>query len=282
MAGKKTIIALMYDFDKTLCTKDMQEYNFIPKIGMTSDTFWTESNSLASAKKMDQILAYMYLMLKKSEATSNSILRKDFVDAGKTVEFFPGVLEWFDRINAWGEAHGVTIEHYIISSGLKEIIEGTPIKRKFKEIYASEFLYDEMVSPYGPKLAVNYTAKTQFLFRINKGVLDISQNNKLNEYVPDHARRVPFSHMIYIGDGLTDVPCMKLVKLNGGKSIAVYQPRKRKKVTPLLQDKRVDFIAEANYSEGSELESIVQEIIVKVAACNILVQRHAKQIGSIK
>lgn len=282
MAGKKTIIALMYDFDKTLCTKDMQEYNFIPKIGMTSDTFWTESNSLASAKKMDQILAYMYLMLKKSEATSNSILRKDFVDAGKTVEFFPGVLEWFDRINAWGEAHGVTIEHYIISSGLKEIIEGTPIKRKFKEIYASEFLYDENGIAVWPKLAVNYTAKTQFLFRINKGVLDISQNNKLNEYVPDHARRVPFSHMIYIGDGLTDVPCMKLVKLNGGKSIAVYQPRKRKKVTPLLQDKRVDFIAEANYSEGSELESIVQEIIVKVAACNILVQRHAKQIGSIK
>lgn len=183
MAGKKTIIALMYDFDKTLCTKDMQEYNFIPKIGMTSDTFWTESNSLASAKKMDQILAYMYLMLKKSEATSNSILRKDFVDAGKTVEFFPGVLEWFDRINAWGEAHGVTIEHYIISSGLKEIIEGTPIKRKFKEIYASEFLYDENGIAVWPKLAVNYTAKTQFLFRINKGVLDISQNNKLNEYV---------------------------------------------------------------------------------------------------
>ena len=282
MARRKTITALMYDFDKTLCTKDMQEYNFIPKIGMTSDTFWTESNSLASAKKMDQILAYMYLMLKKSKATSNSILRKDFVDAGKTVEFFPGVLEWFDRINAWGEAHGVTIEHYIISSGLKEIIEGTPIKRKFKEIYASEFLYDENGIAVWPKLAVNYTAKTQFLFRINKGVLDISQNNKLNEYVPDHARRVPFSHMIYIGDGLTDVPCMKLVKLNGGKSIAVYQPRKRKKVIPLLQDKRVDFIAEANYSEGSELESIVQEIIVKVAACNILVQRHAKQIGSIK
>lgn len=282
MASRKTIIALMYDFDKTLCTKDMQEYNFIPKIGMTPKDFWTESNSLASDKKMDQILAYMYWMLKKSKATSNSILRKDFVDAGKNVEFFPGVLEWFDRINAFGETHGVAVEHYIISSGLKEIIEGTPIKRKFKEIYASEFLYDENGIAVWPKLAVNYTAKTQFLFRINKGVLNISQNNELNEYVPDHERRVPFSHMIYIGDGLTDVPCMKLVKLNGGKSIAVHQFRQRPKVESLLKDKRVDFIAKADYSVDSELESIVKEIIVKIAVCNVLVQRHAKQRGSIK
>lgn len=282
MAGKKPIIALMYDFDKTLCTKDMQEYNFIPELGMKSKDFWAESNTLASEEKMDQILAYMYLMLKKSTAASNSILRKDFVDAGKNVEFFPGVLEWFERINAFGKTNEVVIEHYIISSGLREIIEGTPIKRRFKAIYASEFLYDGSGVAVWPKLAVNYTAKTQFLFRINKGILDISENNELNKYVPDHERRVPFSNMIYIGDGLTDVPCMKLVKLNGGKSIAVYQPRKRANAAPLLKDKRVDFIAEANYSAGTELESIVKDIIIKIVACNALVQRHAKQRGAIK
>ena len=155
-------------------------------------------------------------------------------------------------------------------------------KGKFKKIYASEFHYDPSGKADWPKLAVNYTGKTQFLFRINKGVLDISRNNELNEYLPDQARCVPFSNMIYIGDGLTDVPCMKLVKLNGGKSIAVYQNRKRKQAEQLLHDRRVDFITPANYSAESELATIVQEIIRKIAACNVLVQRHAKQFRTVK
>ncbi|MGE4489960.1 MAG: HAD family hydrolase [Kiritimatiellales bacterium] len=282
MASKKTIVALMYDFDKTLCTKDMQEYSFIPKVGMKADDFWEESNALSHDEKMDQILAYMYLMICKANAANQSIRRKDFVDAGKAVEFYPGVEDWFDRINAFGISQHVHVEHYIISSGLREIIEGTPLRKKFEKIYASEFHYNASGAADWPKLAINFTAKTQFLFRINKGVLDISQSNELNEYVPDHARRVPFSHMIYIGDGLTDVPCMKLVKLNGGKSIAVFPPRKRAKVANLLKDKRVDFITEANYSIGSEMEKIVQEIITKIAATNILVQRHQKQMGTLK
>jgi len=282
MAGKKPIVALMYDFDKTLCTRDMQEYAFIPKIGMKADEFWTESNSLARKEKMDQILAYMYLMLKKSRITEQSIFRKDFVCAGKTVEFYPGVIDWFDRIDAFGEAQNLHVEHYIISSGLREIIEGTPIKGKFKSIYASEFLYDENNIAVWPKLAINYTAKTQFLFRINKGVLDVSENTPLNQYAPDRDRRVPFSHMIYIGDGLTDVPCMKLVKLNGGTSIAVYPNRKTPGVKQLLKDKRVDFIAQAEYSDGKELDQIVRETITKIAAANQLVLRHAKQMKGLK
>ena len=282
MASRKPIVALMYDFDKTLCTKDMQEYNFIPNVGMTSKKFWAESNTLAQNEKMDPILAYMYLMIQKAYIAHQPIRRQDFVAAGRNIEFFPGVLDWFDRINDFGEQCGVTVEHYIISSGVKEIIEGTPLKGKFKKIYASEFHYEPKGKADWPKLAVNYTGKTQFLFRINKGVLDISRNNELNEYLPDQERRVPFSHMIYIGDGLTDVPCMKLVKLNGGKSIAVYQNRKRKQAEQLLHDKRVDFITPANYSAESELETIVQEIIRKIAACNVLVQRHAKQFGTVK
>lgn len=282
MARRKNIAALMYDFDKTLCTKDMQEYNFIPNLGMTAKQFWNESGTLAQNEKMDPILAYMYLMIQKANATQQPIRRQDFVAAGKNIEFFPGVLDWFDRINAFGEQCGVSVEHYIISSGVKEIIEGTPLKGKFKKIYASEFHYDPSGKADWPKLAVNYTGKTQFLFRINKGVLDISRNNELNEYLPDQARCVPFSHMIYIGDGLTDVPCMKLVKLNGGKSIAVYQNRKRKQAEQLLHDQRVDFITPANYSAESELETIVQEIIRKIAACNVLAQRHARQFGTVK
>lgn len=281
MANRKPIVALMYDFDKTLCTKDMQEYNFIPNIGMTAENFWAESNALAQNEKMDPILAYMYLMIKKADAANKPIRRQDFVAAGKNIQFFPGVLDWFKRINDFGKQCDVSVEHYIISSGLKEIIEGTELKRSFKKIYASEFHYDPSGKAVWPKLAVNYTGKTQFLFRINKGVLNISQNDELNKYLQDQERRVPFSHMIYIGDGLTDVPCMKLVKLNGGKSIAVYQNRKRNQAQKLLRDRRVDFITRANYSAGSELETIVQDIIKKIAACNIL-QRHAKQFGTVK
>jgi len=282
MKEKRPIVAFMYDFDKTLCTKDMQEYTFIPKIGMTAEKFWEESSALAKREKMDQILAYMYLMIKKSKIAEKPISRKDFVDAGKGVEFYPGVMDWFERINAFGSKYKLEVEHYIISSGLKEIIEGTPIKKNFKEIYASEFFYDQDKRAVWPKLAINYTGKTQFLFRINKGVLDVSENVKLNDYTPEHDRRVPFSHMIYIGDGLTDVPCMKLVKLSGGKSIAVYPPRKQARVRELLKNERVDFIIEADYSAGSEMEQTAQEIITKIAAENILIQKHTRQSRAVR
>ena len=282
MSSSKTIMAIMYDFDKTLCTKDMQEYTFIPNIGMKSTAFWAESKSLAEDEKMDQILAYMYLMLKKSRNADKPILRKVFVDAGKNIEFYPGVLDWFDRINDYGKKRGITIEHYIISSGLKEIIEGTKLKKMFKEIYACEFLYDANGIAVWPKLAVNYTAKTQFLFRINKGVLDLSKNNELNQFIPDNERRVPFSRMIYIGDGLTDVPCMKLVKLNGGKSIAVFKERLKKIGNQLLQDGRVDFIAKADYSADSELEKTVKAIIDSIQTNHLLVAKHLAQVQALK
>ena len=218
---KRPTVAIMYDFDKTLCTKDMQEYTFIPKIGMTAEAFWAEAKALATERKMDGVLTYMYLMLDKSSAAHKSIRRSDFVELGKDLEFFPGVTEWFSRIRRFGDELGVNVEHYIISSGLREIIEGSDIYDAFREVFACEFLYDENEVACWPKNAVNYTTKTQFLFRINKGVLDISDDATLNTYTPEDERPVPFRNMIYIGDGLTDVPCMKLVKINGGYSIAV-------------------------------------------------------------
>ena len=275
------VVAMMYDFDKTLSTKDMQEYSFIPKLGLTAQEFWTQSNALAKQEKMDRILSYMYMMVRMSKDKHQPIRREDFVALGKKIQLYPGVEDWFARINAFGLEQGVRVEHYLISSGLKEIVEGCSIFDQFKEVYASEFLYDENGVAVWPKLAVNYTAKTQFLFRINKGVLDISNDLDLNRSIPDELRPVPFRNMIYIGDGLTDVPCMKLVKLNRGQSLAVY---KKEKATgySLLTDKRVDLIAPADYREGKKLDTLVKMILQKMALMSRLAAEHQKQKKQIQ
>lgn len=266
---KKPIVAIMYDFDKTLCTKDMQEYAFIPALGMRAEDFWGEVSALTDAEEMDGILAYMYKMVEKARQKHIPVTRDTFRDMGKSVEFFHGVDSWFDRMNAYGQQVGVEIEHYIVSSGIKEIIEGTPIAEKFRKIYACEFMYDGSGSIQWPKFAVNYTAKTQFLFRINKGVLTVDSKSadELNQYTPEHHRRIPFRNMIYIGDGLTDVPCMKLVKANGGQAIAVFDRGKgRDAALNLLQADRVNFVAPAEYGPDSDIEAMVKAIIQKIYA----------------
>lgn len=274
----KPIIALLYDFDKTLCTKDMQEYTFIPQVNMTPAQFWEASNTLAREKKMDSVLAYLHVMLECAHVAHRSIRRQDFVRCGENLEFFPGVLDWFDRMKAEGEKMGVTVEHYIISSGLREIIEGSAVYHCFKDVFACEFLYDENDIACWPKNVVNYTTKTQFLFRVNKGVLDLSNDTDLNKYTPEDERPVPFRNMIYIGDGLTDVPCMKLVKLNGGCSIAVYGPGRREKVEDLLRHGRVDFLEPADYSQGGSLDNTVRTVMEKMATTDLLRRRSRQQL----
>ena len=266
---RKPIVALMYDFDKTLCTKDMQEYAFIPKLGMNASDFWRETNELTDREEMDNILAYMFTMVEKAREKKLTVSRDTFQEMGKKVKYFDGVQDWFQRINDFAESNDVRIEHYIVSSGIKEIIEGTSIAKYFKKIYACEFMYDYTGSIQWPKIAVNYTAKTQFLFRINKGVLKVDSKSAkaLNEYTPENERRVPFRNMVYIGDGLTDVPCMKLVKSNGGQSIAVYDESQGKEAAERLKkDDRVNFVAPADYSAGSDMETIVRAIIKKIQA----------------
>ena len=268
----KPIIALMYDFDRTLSPRDMQEYAFIPGLGMNAGDFWAECDTTMKQYCMDSILAYMYVMLEKSrgrQLVTHDTLR----DLGKSVKLFPGVSTWFHRVNAYAEKMGLHTEHYIISSGLKEIIEGTKIAGEFKQIYAASFCYDDDGVPFWPAMAVNYTSKTQFLFRINKGVPDVTENKGLNEYMPEDLRRVPFRNMIYIGDGLTDVPCMKLTKLNGGHSIAVFQ-EDRAEADDMLLHGRVDYAVPANYSKGSEIEQAVFEIIDQAAATTKTIDRH--------
>lgn len=270
------IVAIMYDFDRTLCTKDMQDYSFIPSLGMTESEFWQYSNSLGQREHMDSILAYMYAMVKISKDKNIPLLRQNLVDMGKNVELFKGVEGWFDRITEFGKDNGMQVEHYVISSGMKEIIEGTPISKCFKSIFACEFLYDENGNGVWPKTDVNYTNKTQFVYRINKGVLDVANDNDLNRSMPDDSKRVPFCNMIYIGDGLSDVPCMKMMKAYGGYSIAVYQ-NKDSKVEDLLKRGRVDYIYPADYSENTGLDITVKNIIRKMSISETLYDEYTKQ-----
>jgi 2-hydroxy-3-keto-5-methylthiopentenyl-1-phosphate phosphatase len=273
--NQKPIVAIMYDFDKTLSPKDMQEYGFISGLGMDSDEFWEKSRINMVTHNMDQILAYMLTILQ--EAKDKMLLTRDvFNELGKDVKLFNGLKTWFKRVNEYGEKLGVEVEHYIISSGLKEIIEGTEIAREFKEIYAAGYCYNDKNIPIWPAMAVNYTSKTQFLFRINKGVLDVTEHKGLNESTPEDKKRVPFRNMIYIGDGLTDVPCMKLVKGNGGNSIAVYYEEKET-ADSLIAQGRVDFAVKADYSENSEMEEIIFAILDQIRAVNIIIEKQNEQ-----
>ena len=277
----KPIIALLYDFDKTLCTQDMQNYAFIPSLGMDPDAFWKEANTFGWQQEMDGILAYMYTMLRKCNELGIPLTRESLVEKGRSIELFPGVKEWFGRINAFGESLGVEIEHYVLSSGLKEIIEGSGISHEFKMVYASEFYYDETGTPVWPKLDVNFTAKTQFVYRINKGVLAVSNDKDLNASMPDDSKRIPFTNMIYVGDGLSDVPCMKMMRAYGGQAIAVYQAGNRPGVEELLSRGRVDFIFPADYREGTALDSTVKNIIRKMAITDALVAENTEQLKSV-
>ena len=275
-----TVLALCYDFDKTLSPTDMQAQGYIQSVGYDISEFWKKTNILASENDMDGNLAYMYVMM--DEARGRLIFnRKSLEEYGSRVKLYPGVAEWFDRINAYGREKEISVEHYIISSGLKEMIDGTEIAKKgvFSKIYASSFYYDERGIAVWPAQVVNYTNKTQFLFRIVKGVLDVNDNG-VNEYFPPEKLRVPFRNMVYIGDSDTDIPCMKLVNVNGGHSIGVYDPetKNKKRVYKMLKDNRIRYFAPADYRDGSELDSLVKAVIDKTAAFEVLEHKHVRDI----
>ena len=277
----KPIIAFLYDFDKTLCTTDMEDYAFIPSLGMTPKEFWALANGFGHANRMDGILAYMYTMIQESEKRNLPFTRESLREMGRDIVLYPGVQEWFGRINAFGEEQGVQVEHYVISSGLREIIEGSGIAHEFKQIYACEFYYDESGLAAWPKLDVNFTNKTQFVYRINKGILDIARDKELNDSMPDDSKRVPFTNMVYVGDGLSDVPCMKMMRAYGGQAVAVYQKSNRAGVEKLLQDGRVDFIFPADYREGTEFDKTVHNILRKMAVSDALSEKNAEQLRAI-
>ena len=266
---KKPIVALIYDFDGTLSPGNMQEFGFIQAIEKSPEKFWKMSDEIAIDQDASNILSYMKLMFDEARNTGLRLRKQDFQNFGRKVELFSGVKEWFQLTKRYGKEHGVTVEHYINSSGLAEIIEGTPIAGEFKRIFACSFLYDENGEAVWPGVAVDYTAKTQFLFKINKGILSIRDNKLVNESQSEDKKRIPFPHMVYFGDGQTDVPCMKIVKMFGGHSIAVYNPEipgKKASAKKLLKQERVNFIAPAEYTEDSLNYKIVCSIIDKIKA----------------
>lgn len=266
---KKPLIALIYDFDGTLSPGNMQEFGFIQAIGSTPEEFWAMSDGIAKGQDASNILAYMKLMHDEAKRHGIALRREDFRRFGAHIRLFPGVREWFSQVNQYGEQKGVRIEHYINSSGLKEIIEGSPIASEFKHIFACTYIYDSEGEAEWPGIAVDYTAKTQFMFKIQKGIFSSQDQNRVNESTSDDKKRIPFSNMIYFGDGQTDVPCMKIVQMFGGNSVAVYNPeapRRRDVAEKLRRQGRVNFVAPAVYTKDSKAFRIVCAIIDKIKA----------------
>ncbi|MGP1418303.1 MAG: HAD family hydrolase [Sphaerochaetaceae bacterium] len=271
---KCPVVAICYDFDKTLSPDDMQAQGFIQSVGYDVKAFWDKSNGLAKENEMDQNLAWMFEM-KESSAGKTLFTRESLKAYGSKVQLFPGVEDWFVRMKRYGEEVGVTVEHYIISSGLREMIEGTAVSGEFKKIFASSFLFDKNDVAIWPAQVVNYTNKTQFLFRIEKGLLDVNDQRVNDHFAPDQLR-VPFRNMVYIGDSDTDVPCMKLVNSYGGHSIGVYnaETNDKSKVYKMMRDGRIKYFVPADYTEGQELDCLVKDIIERTANNELLERKY--------
>ncbi len=271
----KPVLAICYDFDHTLSPDDMQAQGFIQEVGWSVADFWKGTTRLARDNDMDANLAYMLMMLEESRGKF-ALTRQVLMDYGARVQLFPGVAEWFERIREYGRQQGVIVEHYIISSGIKEMIEGTEMAKKgaFTEIYASSFYFNEKDEAVWPAMAVNYTNKTQFLFRIEKGTLDVNDKTVNKFYKPSEIR-IPFRNIVYIGDSDTDVPCMKLVNTYGGYSVGVYNPDTgdKSKVYRMIKDNRIKYFVAADYTEGGEVDTLVKGIIKKTAEHEKLQQR---------
>ncbi|MBP3370637.1 MAG: haloacid dehalogenase-like hydrolase [Clostridia bacterium] len=278
----KTTIGILYDFDKTLCTTDMQEYDFIKNLNMTSSSFWGEAADITNKHEVEKILAYMFVMIQKCKEKGIKLTEEYLKSCGENVVLYKGVLTWFDRINKFGEEMGVNIEHYIISSGTYEIIQGTPIAKYFKRIYACKYMYDKNGEAVWPALAINYTLKTQYIYRISKGILDVTDDYNLNRLQDESLRRIAYRNMIYIGDGMTDIPCMKMIKQKGGKSIALYPSGKSEHVKPLVDDERINYVCVADYSPNSTLEKIVKLMIENMAIIEKLKAKEEMQLSQYK
>ena len=272
---RKPIVALIYDFDGTLSPGNMQEFGFIQAVGSTPEEFWAKSDGIAIGQDASNVLSYMKLMFDEAAKNGIRLTREHFRSFGADIKLYEGVREWFRNVNEYGRQHGVIVEHYINSSGLKEIVEGSPIAKEFKYIFAGTFIYNSNGEAVWPGVAVDYTGKTQFLFKIQKGISSLRDAQKVNASVPDDDKRIPFTNMIYFGDGETDIPSMKLVNMFGGNAIAVFdpaKPRKKETAQKLLRQGRVNFITPASYTKDSRTFRLVCAIIDKIKADTELMQ----------
>jgi hypothetical protein len=263
--------ALVYDFDGTLARGNVQEHTFLPELGVTPAAFWADVKRLAELHDADETLIYMWHMLEEARSRGIVITREAFRTHGRKTPLFAGLDTWFDRINEYGRERGLSIEHFIISSGTHEMIEGSPISGRFNKVFASRFIYNSRGEAAWPGLAINYTNKTQFLFRINKGIDNSWDNSTINQYMPEGERPLPFSRIVFLGDGDTDIPSMKMVRHQGGHSIAVFDPenwatpRTQRHVYRLIAEDRAHFTVPADYSEGSLLDVTVKGVLGRIA-----------------
>ena len=265
---KQIKVAICYDFDGTLSPGNMQEYGFMETLGIAPQAFWQKVNKLAAEQNSDSNLCWMKLMLDEASARGKVLYREDFWFCARSIQLFAGVPSWFNRINDYGRKHGVEVQHFLLSSGLREIVEALPVSKAFNRLYACSFMYDENGRAIWPSQVVNYTTKTQYLYRISKGCLEQNDTSVNDKFDPDDYA-VPFRHMLYIGDGITDVPCMSTLKKFGGHAAAVYDPEKenaQKIAENLRADGRVDFIAPADYRQDQPLSRYVWALIDKIVA----------------
>ena len=261
--------ALIYDFDGTLARGNLQECSFIPKMRVSRQDFWKEVKDRTNREDADEILVYMHLMLEKAREAGHAVSKDMLRGHGRDAQLFPGLegKSWFSRMNRFARERGLELQHYIISSGIEEMIRGCPIEDAFYKIFASKFIYHNDEAAW-PGVGINYTTKTQYLFRINKGVENHWDNTAINQYMPESSRPVPFRRMIFLGDGETDIPAMKMLTYQGGHSVAVYDEqrdaRDLDKIHKLISENRVDFVAPANYEENSQLDIIVKGILGRI------------------
>lgn len=268
--------AIVYDFDGTLARGNIQEHTFLRDKGIPKEEFWADVQHEAKSTDSDEILVYMRKMLEAAKDSGEPLKRSALREAGRDTPLFEGVSEWFDRINDHATEIGLSLEHYVVSSGIREMIEGCKIAGKFKHIFASKFIYDENDVAIWPGIAINYTTKTQFLFRINKEVINNWDNESVNKWMPMEKRPIPFERIIFIGDGDTDIPSMKMVRLQGGHSIAVFDPEEwpkvgsgskaQEKIFKLISEDRVHFVAPADYRNGSQLDITVKGILGRISS----------------
>lgn len=271
MTESPKLAAIVYDFDGTLAQGNIQEHSFIPEVGLSTQEFWGQVKDLARENDADEILMYMWHMIQAAKAKGTAVTKQMLADHGKKTPLFDGLDTWFDRVNDYGRQRQLDVQHYIISSGTLEMMIGCSIYSHFEQVYASKFLFNTEGEAVWPSLAINYTNKTQFLFRINKGIDNSWDNTRINRWMPMEERPVPFSHMIFIGDGDTDIPSMKMVRHQGGFSVAVFDPSKweeeaaQDRIQRLIAEDRVHFVAPADYREGSQLAVTVNGILGRIA-----------------
>lgn len=261
--------AIVYDFDGTLSPGDMQEHSFIPALGYASaQQFWDEVKKECKARDGDENLTYMQLMIDRSKG---HLTREELQNHGSELPLFNGVRNWFSRINEYANSCNLDLTHYVISSGIREMIEGCTIYQYFQKVFASSFAYDAQGKAIWPAVSINYTTKTQFLFRINKGIENTWDNVAINEWTPMKDRPIPFERMIFIGDGTTDIPSMKMLRYQGGCAIAVFDPEKwnklehQSKIHRLISEDRANYVAPADYEANSQLDVTVKGVLGRIA-----------------